>query len=171
MTRARVVGVLALLAGLSGARSALATVTVHHASDCFPALTPTTGGVEATSNGLLYNPNTFGTSTSVLWCPIDYDNNNTAIQVGVSAVSNGCTGGSYGVAYNLCVVHTNGGTPTCSPLTVPGNGSPTCSPGTYQMVTTTFPFMVSGDYLIVNVVLQPPSGGNVNGIYGYQVVH
>lgn len=172
MKRLGIVGVLGLLAGIAGTRSAFAvTITPHQASECFQVDAAGTGGVIGDSTGLVYNPSS--STTSVLWCPLNYDVGNLPTAINISGVSGGCNGSSYGIAYNICAVHQGGGTPSCTSVNVPtAAGSPTCSAGTYQIGTSTLPSTIfSGDYLILNVILQPWSNVSVNGLYGYQVTH
>ena len=130
-------------------------------------------GVIGDGNGLVYNPEP--NQQAVLWCPLTYDVGSLPTSVNVSGVSNGCNvSGTKGIEYNICAIHASGGAPTCTSVSVPTvGGTPTCSPGTYQIPTSTFPSMLSGDYLILNVVLQwsNNNGHSFNGLYGYQVTH
>lgn len=173
MKRLSIVGMLGLLAAVTGNRSALAaTITPHQAAECFAVQSSGTTGVIGNSNGLVYNPEP--SEPSVLWCPLTYDVGNVPTTVNVSGVSNGCLGSTKGIQYNICAVHAGGGTPSCTSVNVPtAGGSPTCSAGTYQIGTSSFPSMFSGDYLILNVILQPSNnnGTSFNGLYGYQVTH
>lgn len=167
MKSSKLCAVVGLVGLLLGSRAAFATVTPHHATECYyvsgSSPFPNTAGQLANT----------GIATLTMWCPIEYDEGSAPSHMTLSGFSNGCpSAGNYGLSYNVCVAHAAGGAQTCNPApSIPSGG---CTAGVYQ-IGANVPALSTGDYVYAAVTIGVGIGSGQNASYstffGYQVTH